>query len=141
MKQRLLSSFLHILVFVVIEIAFVFIILHEFPEISFFEELWFIHLSYWVMIFLAWYLRESLKWYKIRFLATYLPVLFHVFWHLYIWHETVELIWAHSHGSEFWLIISTVVLWIFIFLGEYLLHKKYHCDSHHESLHKHCDGK
>jgi hypothetical protein len=53
MKQRLLSSFLHIFIFVLIEIAFVFMILHEFPEIGFFEELGIIHLSYWVLIFIA----------------------------------------------------------------------------------------
>jgi len=39
MKKEFLSSFLHILLFVVIEVLLVFVILHEFPEISFFEDL------------------------------------------------------------------------------------------------------
>lgn len=138
MKQRLISSFLHIFIFVLIEIAFVFMILHEFPEVSFFEELGLIHLSYWILIFIAWYARESLKWFQLRFLATYIPVVFHVAGHFYIWHETIELLETHTHSSEIWIIISTIVLWIFIFIWEYLLHKKYHCDSHHDRVHKHC---
>lgn len=138
MKKRLLSSLLHILVFVSIEIAFVFLVLHEFPEISFFEELWIIHLAYWLFIFVAWYLRDIFKNYKTKFLATYLPVLFHVLGHLYIWHETIDLIdKSHSH-NDLWLIVSTIVLWIFIFIWEYLLHTRYHCETHHDKVHKHC---
>lgn len=138
MKQKLISSFLHILLFVVIEVSFIFIILHEFPEISFFEDLWIIHLSYWIFIFIAWYIRESINNYKVRFLATYSPVVFHIVWHLYLWEETINHIEVHSHTTEFWLIISTIVLWIFIFVWEYLLHKRYHCESHHAKAHKHC---
>lgn len=138
MKKKLLSSFLHILLFVVIEVCFVFVILHEFPEISFFEELWIIHLSYWILIFIAWYVRESIDNYKVRFLSTFLPVVFHIVWHLYIWEETIHNIEEQAHASDFWLIVSTIILWIFIFLWEYLLHKRYHCESHHHKVHKHC---
>lgn len=91
------------------------------------------------MIFVAGYIRESLKSYKTKFIATYFPVIFHVLGHLYIWHETVEIVGKHSHGhGEVWLLISTVILWIFIFIWEYLLHKRYHCESHHAKAHKHC---
>lgn len=141
MKKRLLSSLLHIWVFVLIEIAFVFVVLHEFPEVSFFEELGMVHLIYWIMIFIAWFVRENLRSYKTKFIATYLPVVFHILGHVYIWHETMELVEEHAHhahGSPFWLIVSTIILWIFIFAGEYLLHKRYHCESHHHKAHKHC---
>lgn len=138
MRKKLLSSFLHILLFVVIEVLFVFVILHEFPEISFFEDLWIIHFLYWVSLFLAWYVRESINKYQIKFLATYIPVVFHIVGHLYIWEETVKHIEVNSYSSEFWIIISTVILWIFIFIWEYLLHKRYHCESHHAKAHKHC---
>lgn len=138
MKKRLISSLLHILLFVLVEIAFVFIILREFPEISFFEELWIIHLSYWFLIFVAWYLRESINNYKVRFLATYVPVVFHIIWHIYLWEEALHQVESHAHTSEFWLVVSTIILWIFIFAWEYLLHKRYHCESHHAKAHKHC---
>lgn len=139
-KNRLLSSFLHILLFVIVEIIFVFLILREFPEISFFEDLWIIHLLYWISIFVAWFARESIKSYQVRFLFTYIPVVFHIAWHLYIWEQTIELIENHWHEdtSIFWLIISTISVWILIFIWEYLLHKKYHCDFHHDKVHKHC---
>lgn len=138
MRQKLISSFLHILVFVIIEISFVFVILHEFPEVSFFEDLWIIHLSYWLFIFIAWYIRESINNYKVRFFATYSPVVFHIVWHLYLWEETIKHIEVQSHTTEIWLVISTIVLWIFIFIWEYLLHKRYHCEHHHAKTHKHC---
>lgn len=138
MKKKLLSSFLHILLFVVIEVLFVFIVLHEFPEVSFFEDLWIIHIIYWISIFVAWYIRENIHKFQIRFLATYIPVVFHIIWHLYIWEETIKHIEVNSYSSEFWIIISTVILWIFIFIWEYLLHTKYHCEHHHWKAHKHC---
>lgn len=138
MKKKLLSSFLHVIVFVIVEILFVFIILHEFPEVNFFEYLWIIHLLYWLSIFVAWYIRELVNSYKIKFLATYLPVVFHIIGHLYIWEKTIQNIKNHSHFNEFWLIISTICLWIFIFIWEYLLHKKYHCEHCHSEVHKHC---
>lgn len=137
MKKRLLSSFLHILLFVLIETAFVVIILHEFPSVSFFEDLGIIHLLYWIALFIAWFVRESLKNFQVKFLATYLPIVLHVVGHFYIWHETLSLVHSEEH-SGIWLLISTVVLGILIFLWEYLLHNKYHCETHHERVHKHC---
>jgi len=89
MKKKLLSSFLHIIAFVIAEILFVFIILHEFPEVNFFEYLWIIHLLYWFSIFVAWYIRELVNNYKIKFLASYSPVVFHIMGHLYIWEKTI----------------------------------------------------
>lgn len=138
MKKRLFSSLLHILIFVIIEIAFIMIILHEFPAVSFFEKIWIIHLFYWIAIFVAGYIRESMRSFQTRFLATYLPILIHVLGHLYIGHETLEIATQHTEHSNIWILVSTFVLWIFIFVGEYLLHNKYHCETHHESVHKSC---
>nr|MDD3720580.1 hypothetical protein [Candidatus Gracilibacteria bacterium] len=138
MRKRIISSLLHVLLFVIIEILFVFVILHEFPEVSFFEDLGVVHLLYWVSIFVAGYIRENIQKYQIKFLATYIPVVFHIIGHLYIGEETINHIGTHSHSTEFWLIISTISLGVFIFIGEYLLHKKYHCDHSHQKVHKHC---
>lgn len=139
-KNRIISSLLHILLFVVVEIIFVFLILHEFPEISFFEDLWIVHLLYWISIFIAWFLRENIKSYITKFFLTYIPVVFHIWWHLYLWEVTLEHIehhW-HEHWSDIWLIIWTICAWILIFIWEYLLHKKYHCEHNHAKVHKHC---
>ncbi len=139
-KNRIISSLLHVLLFVIVEILFVFLILNEFPEVSFFEELWVIHLIYWISIFVAWFLREHIKSYIVKFYMTYIPVVFHIAGHLYIWEKTIEQIENQTriHTSDFWLIISTICLWIFIFIWEYLLHKKYHCEHSHAKVHKHC---
>lgn len=140
MRKTILSSFYHILLFVFIEILFVFIILHEFPEVSFFETLWIIHALYWILVFVAWILREKAKKYWQKFLATYLPIVYHIAWHIYITLFTVEYVQEHAeHNHEiFWIVLWTVILWIFIFVWEYLLHKRYHCDHFHQKAHKHC---
>lgn len=138
MKKNILSSLIHLWVFVVIEVLFVFLVLHEFPEISLIESIGIVHLIYWISIFIAWFLRARFKKYIFKFLATFLPVLFHVLWHIYIGHNTLEHAATHSHGSPIWLIISTLTLWVFILIWEYLIHQKYHCDVHHESVHKDC---
>jgi hypothetical protein len=137
-KNRIISSFLHILLFVVVEILFVFLILKEFPEVSFFEDLWIIHLAYWISIFVAWFTREHIKSYQVKFLFSYIPVVFHIVWHIYIWEITLEQIESHSISSDFWLIISTICAWVIIFIWEYLLHRKYHCEHNHDKVHKHC---
>lgn len=87
---------------------------------------------------MAWYVRENVKSYQIKFLFSYIPVVFHIAWHLYLWEITLEQIDKHNHTSDFWLIVSTICLWIFIFVWEYLLHKKYHCEHNHEEVHKQC---
>lgn len=47
----------------------------------------------------------------------------------------------HIHGQEhsiLWMVIATIALGILIFIGEWLLHKKEHCDVCHSETHKHC---
>jgi len=142
MNKKVISFISHLLVFILIEILFVFVILHEFPEISLFETIGFVHTAYWIMLIIAWFIREKLKKYRQRFLATYIPVVFHIAWHIYVWISTVESIHEHHHWHEHdtvWMIIATIALWIIIFIWEWLIHKKFHCDSHHIEFHKiHC---
>lgn len=138
MKKKIISSILHVLLFVLIEILFVFLILHEFPKISFFEKIWIIHIIYWICVFIAWYVRENIEKYQVKFIATFIPVLIHIIWHLYIWEETINQVNPHSEHSALWLIISTISLWIFIFIWEFLLHRKYHCEHAHQKVHKNC---
>ncbi|GEM_PF-1608739 len=81
-KIRTISS--HILLFVLIEILFVFAVLHEFPEVSLFEKLGIVHISYWIILIGAGFWRERLQKYWQKFLATYLPVVYHMLGHIYI---------------------------------------------------------
>ena len=129
-------------VFIVIEILFVFAVLHEFPEIGLFETLGIVHVSYWIMLIIAWFLREKFKKYRQRFLATYIPVVYHMLGHIYVGYATIESVEEHSHGDEhslLWMILATISLGVLIFVGEWLLHRKIHCDHCHQDAHAHCE--
>jgi hypothetical protein len=141
MKKNLLSLSSHIAVFVAIEILFVFLILHEFPEITLFEKLGIVHISYRILLVIAGLIREKLVTYRKKFLATYVPVVYHIAGHIYVGVATVESIQNHTPGdshSIFWMITATIALGIIIFIGEWLLHRKVHCDTCHQEVHQHC---
>lgn len=140
MNKKVISFISHLAVFVVIEILFVFVLLHEFPKIWLFEKIGIVHAIYWVMLILAWIIRKNLEKYRQRFLATYIPIVFHIIWHIYVWMATIESIDKHHHEDGIvWIIIATGALWIMIFIWEWLIHRKFHCDIHHGQFHKkHC---
>jgi len=145
MKNKRISILSHIWLFIAVEILFVFIILKELPEISLVTTIWIIHLIYWLSIVVIWFFRIYIKklWQKI--LATYLPVIFHILWHIYIGIVTVEYVTKeidHTEHSLTWLIIATLSVGVIIIFGEWLLHKKVHCDNCHHEIHKDCkEGK
>lgn len=134
-KSQFQSALLHLIIFVFIEVAFVFIVLHEFPNIAFFEWLGILHLVYWIMIIFAGFIREKLHRFYLKFLATFLPLFIHVLWHVYIGHDALE----HGHISWWWLWWATVILGIFILVGEYILHNYMRYKRHHQKIHKECD--
>lgn len=139
-KIRTISS--HILLFVLIEILFVFVVLHEFPEVGLFEKIGVVHISYWILVIGAGFWREKLHKYWQKFLATYLPVVYHMAGHIYVGYVTIQSVEAHTPGTEhnlWWLIWATVSLWILIFVGEWLLHRKTHSDHCHQDVHAHCE--
>lgn len=142
MKKKFWSLLAHVSIFVIIEILFVLLILREFPKISLLSTVWIIHLGYWFVVLIAGILREKIKPYRWKFLASYLPVLMHIIWHVYIMYLTVDTVMQDDHWREthslFWLIITTCALWVLIFLGERLLHRKQHCDTCHAQTHKKC---
>lgn len=141
MQKNLKTLIRHMLLFIGIEILFVFAVLHEFPEIRLFETLGIVHISYWILLIIAGYIRETLTRYWQKFLATYLPVLYHMIGHVYIGYVTIESVEAHNKGHEhglLWMILATASLGVLIFVGERLLHRTTHCDHHHQSVHKHC---
>jgi len=145
MNNSNIRSFVyHLSLFIIIEILFVLIIFRELPTTNLLSLIWILHTSYRLAILLAWWLREQYTrrvWQK--FLCTYLPVLYHVFIHVYIsivtLHEMTDE--HHDEHSMTWLIVGTVSVWVLIALGEYWLHRTTHCETHHISAHKHChDG-
>ena len=96
MKNKIRTISSHILVFVLIEILFVFVVLHEFPEVGLFEKIGIVHITYWILVIGAGFLRERLHKYRQKFLATYLPVVFHMAGHIYVGYATIESVEAHS---------------------------------------------
>ena len=148
MNSTTIKNFVyHLGLFALIEIIFVLIIFREFPETNLLTLIGILHTSYWGVILLAWWLREKYAhhvWQK--FFCTYVPVVYHVFIHIYAGIETVHQMTEHvgEHHDEHsmtWLIVGTVSAWVLIALGEYWLHRTTHCETHHISAHKHChDG-
>lgn len=143
LSMKLLSKnfLLHLLLFLVIEIIFVFLIFREFPETNLLSMIGVLHTSYWwVLIFAAW-IRERCSKVWQRFLATYIPVLYHLAIHIIAGRVAIEEYGHGQHHDEqnlLWMTIAAICTGILIFVGEYLLHRNVHCETHHADAHKHC---
>lgn len=138
MKRWLVWFMSHLGLFVIIEILFVFVLFREFPEIWLLSQIGIAHLSYWVILLLSAFFRHHVRTVFLRFLATYIPVVFHLVVHLWIGVETLHSLgWWHE-GEVVWLIVWVIWAWFLIFRGEMLIHRTYHCDTHHASLHDSC---
>lgn len=146
MKKALKRFGLHLFVFIFIEVIFVLILFRELPQTNLITLIGILHTSYWLILFFAGRLRERMHQVWKKALCTYLPVLYHLFIHLYAGRIAIEI-----HGTETGvhhdehevgrMIAGAIFLGVLIFIGEYLLHRKTHCDTHHEKTHMHChDG-
>ena len=83
MLGRHIRSFgLHLLVFVLIEIIFVFLLFREIPQTNVFSAIGIGHLIYWIVLLLAGIWRVNTQQVWQRFLATYSPVLVHLAIHV-----------------------------------------------------------
>lgn len=145
MKKSTQSFWLHLLLFVIIEFIFVLVIFREVPTVNLITLVGFLHLSYWLIVVAAWWIREKYVhrvWQK--FLCTYIPIIYHVVIHIYVgWVTIHEMSDGHGHHDHdtIWIIIGTIVAWILIALWEYRLHRTTHCITHHRDAHAHChDG-
>lgn len=137
--MRSLKSFgLHLGLFFVIEIIFVFVLFREIPETGLFTTIGIAHISYRALLLLAGLGRSYAKTVTQRFLATYIPVVYHLIIHLWIIAETIATHKDHWEYENIWLIIGVIFTWILIYRWETLLHRKYHCDTHHQHTHQHC---
>lgn len=138
-KKQLMSLLSHLALFVIVEILFVFIVLQELPSVSLFSLIGIVHLMYWISLIVAGITREYCTKLRQKFLCSYGPLVFHVLWHIFVGLETLEHI-AEQHDdhdhSIVWMIIATISVWIILFLWEYLLHRKTHCEVHHDEFHK-----
>jgi len=137
MRTSLISLLKHILVFIVIEIIFVLILFKEFPETNLLSLIGILHTSYrWVLILFA-RLRQVVTLVRQKFTCTYVPILYHVGIHVYIWRATLE---THNHDehSLMWIIAGAIWLWVLIAAGEWYLHRALHCQTHHSHTHYHC---
>jgi len=138
MTKNRRSFGLHLLLFVFVEVIFVLILFRELPETSLLSAIGIGHVSYWLIILFAWAIREHLRYVRQRFLATYLPIVYHVVVHLWIGAETIHAGELHHEGEEIRIIIWAIIAGGLILRWEILLHRKYHCDTHHISAHEHC---
>ena len=143
MKKAFSRFGLHLLVFIIIEVIFVLILFRELPETNLITLIGILHTSYWLILIFAWRLREKMYNVRKKALCSYLPVLYHLFIHLYAGRAAIEMHHeevghVHDEHELVRMIAWAVLLWVLIFVGEYLLHRKLHCDSHHEKAHKHC---
>lgn len=141
MQKTIKTFWIHLLFFIAIEVIFVLLLFRELPETNLITLIGVLHTSYWVILLFAWWLREKMHQVWKKALCTYLPVLYHLFIHLYAGRAALEMHHeehAHDEHELIRMIAGAVLLGILIFVGEYLLHRKLHCDSHHISAHKHC---
>ncbi len=143
MKKSFHNFWRHLLVFMLIEIIFVLLLFRELPETNLITLIGVLHTSYWVILLLAGWLREYLHKVRQKFLATYLPVLYHLVTHLYAGRAAVEMHAEevgelHAEHELPWMIGGALLLGILIFAGEWMLHRKLHCDTHHQKAHAHC---
>ncbi len=139
MTKNRRSFGLHLLLFVLVEVIFVFILFRELPETNLLTLIGVGHISYWLIILFAWAIREHLRHVRQRFLATYLPIVYHVVVHLRIGVETIHAWENHHKGEEIRIIIWAIIAGGLILRWEILLHRKYHCDTHHAHTHEHCE--
>lgn len=143
MKKAIKNFGTHLLVFIGIEVLFVILLFRELPETNLITLIGVLHTSYWIILLFAWRLRERMHSVRQKALCTFLPVIYHVFIHLYAWRAALEMHHekaghAHDEHELGRMIAGAVLLWVLIFVGEYLLHRKLHCDSHHDKTHQHC---
>jgi len=143
MKKAFSRFGLHLLVFILIEVIFVLILFRELPETNLITLIGLLHTSYWLILLFAWRLRERMHIVRQKALCTFLPVAYHLFIHLYAGRAALEMhheeeVHLHDEHELWWMIAWAILLWVLIFVWEYLLHRKVHCDSHHEKAHKHC---
>ena len=138
-KKSHLTNFLkHLWLFLLVEIIFVFLVFREFPPFNLLTLTGILHTSYRAIILWAWILREYFHTVWKKFLATYIPLVYHVFIHLYVGFETVEQLGKEHENESISIIIATILVGALIAYGEYRLHRKDHCDTHHLRTHKHC---
>jgi len=105
MAKNRTSFLLHLLLFVAVEVIFVFILFRELPETNLLSAIGIGHISYWLIILFAGAIREHLHHVRQRFLATYLPIVYHVVVHLWIGVETIHAGEIHREGEDIWIIV------------------------------------
>jgi cytochrome bd-type quinol oxidase subunit 2 len=98
---------------------FVLILFREFPETNLFTIMGLLHTSYWLILILAGWMREKAKGLTQKWLATFVPVLYHLGIHIWVSYEAMhEHMDEHHHDehSVLWLFIGAIVLGVLIYL-------------------------
>lgn len=138
MRDYLKKIWMHLWLFLLVEIVFVVIIFREFPPFNLLTLAGILHTSYWIVVLIAWLIRNSIQelWKKI--VITYFPIVFHVVIHIYMWIISIEDMHEHGirHENELLrIVIGSLVAWFIIWFWEYLLHQKEKLEDHHRLYH------
>ncbi len=91
MKKAFSRFGLHLTVFVLIEVIFVLLLFRELPETNLITLIGILHTSYWIMLLFAGWLREKSHFVRQKACCTYVPVLYHLFIHLYAGRIAIEM--------------------------------------------------
>jgi hypothetical protein len=126
--------------------VFVLLLFRELPETNLITLIGLLHTSYRAVLLVAGWLRSYLHRVWQKFLATYIPILYHLFTHLYAGWMAVSMQQEkvgeiHDAHELPWMIGGALLLGVLIFVGEWMLHRNMHCATHHQKAHQHChDG-
>lgn len=129
----------HLLLFIGVEVLFVWIVFHEFPGINFYTLLGIGHMVYWLSLPLFAWLRVRAKTYLMKVVADVVPFVLHSLIHLIpIWflldeHHHCEHTCSHHHEphSSWDMVGMTIVILVIICVGEYILHRRQRCSCPH----------
>jgi len=138
MKQFFSSLLGSMIVFGLVEILFVLFIFHEIHIGDFATLSGVLHLSYWLVVLGCGWLRT--RWSNVLFKAicTWFPIVYHVLLHVvmagYLVHTHHD---GHDHSLMMLIVLSIISLGL-VFAWEYVIHRRWHCVTHHDHAHVHC---
>jgi hypothetical protein len=114
-STQLKSYTFHLLLFVAIEIIFVFVLFREIPETNIFSAIGIGHTLYRIILLIAGFVRERSKRVWQRFLATYMPVVAHLVIHFWVGVETLHAHEGEHHDETIWLLLGVIAVGVLIY--------------------------
>ena len=119
---------LHVILFVVIEILFIWFLFGEIPSVSFFTSIGIGHLLYFISLLAFGYLRLRSNNYLVRSMSFLLPIVLHAIIHVVVISDEVHDHCMHHNYDKIYLIVMAIAISCMVIIVEYIFHKKeVHC--------------